>query len=281
MKDILKEYYNIDIDYYKNYKNGLIFQVNGINYYLTKTTYDNSYINELLIICNELKKQKVLLHDFVINKNNEYLTNGYILFKVNILMDNIDLSDLKKFSEINCNKYLNEYITMEEFWQNKIDYFEVQVSELSDNKLINHSFDYYIGIAEILIMFLKKYPTKIDLCLSHKTLDSLRTIDFYNPLNITFDLKLKDVASYIRMTKNFQLLSDILDRRDESFNTAYFFTRMVFPFKYFDIISDMVVDKEEESELIYLLNNVNLYEDYVNMVQRMFGIFLFSWIKKE
>lgn len=280
MKDILSEYYNIFIDDYKEYKDGLIFQVDGINYYLVKTSYDTTYINELIKVCEEIRKQNVLLHDFIKNKNNEFLSNGYILFKINVLMDDIDLNDIKKFNSIDCNKYLKEYIKMEDFWQNKIDYFEVQISELSDNKLINHSFDYYIGIAEIIILFLKKHPTKNDLCLSHKSLDSISTLEFYNPLNITFDLKLKDMASYIRMTNNYELLNDLLDQIDWS-DKAYLFTRMVFPFRYFNIISDMVVDNEEEHELINLLNNVKKYEGYLSRMQKMFGIYIFSWIKKE
>lgn len=281
MKEILEKYYDIKIDYFKNYKEGILFQINGINYYLVKAYYDIDYVNELFLICQEFTKQQVHLHDFVYNKNGLLLSDGYILFKLNVLIDDIDLEDIKKFNMINCNKYINEYVTMETFWEKKIDYLEMQISELSDNPLINHSFDYYIGIAEILIKFLKNNKTKIDLCLSHKTLDSLSTIEFYNPLNITFDLKLKDVASYIRMTNDMDLLCDILDHRDESFNNAYFFTRMVFPFKYFDIISDMVVDNEEEKDLALMLNNVSSYEKAVGEMEKMFGIYLFSWIKKE
>ena len=280
MKDILSEYYGIVINYYKEYKDSLIFQVNGINYFLVKTFYDSTYINELIKVCEEVRKQNILLHDFIRNKNNEFLSNGYILFKINVLMDDIDLNDIKRFNSIDCNKHLKEYIKMEDFWQNKIDYFEVQISELSDNKLINHSFDYYIGIVEIIILFLKKHPTKNDLCLSHKSLDSISTLEFYNPLNITFDLKLKDMASYIRMTSNYELLNDLLDQIDWS-DKAYLFTRMVFPFRYFNIISDMVVDNEEEHELINLLNNVKKYEVYLSEMQKIFGIYIFSWIKKE
>lgn len=280
MKEILKEYYDIDIKDYREDKEGLIFQVGGINYFLVKTFYDETYLNELFKICNEVRKQKVRLHDFIRNKNNQLLSNGYVLFKINGLIDNIDLSDIEIFNSIDCNKYLNEYITMEDFWQNKIDYYEKQVSELSDNKLINHSFDYFIGIAEIIILYLKKHPTKKELCLSHKTLDTLRTIDYYNPLNITFDLKLKDMASYIRMTNNYDLLNDLLDKID-IVDKSYLFTRMIFPFKYFQIIGDMVVDKEEEKELVDILNKIKEYETYVDRIQKMFGIYLFSWIKKE
>lgn len=279
MIDILKKYYDINITEYKEYKKGIIFQVDGINYLFTESAYDSAYINELFKVCNEYKN--ALLHDFVFNKNNELLSEKYVLFRINILITDITIDDIKRFCSIDCNKYIKEYISMESFWENKIDYFEMQISELSNNQLINHSFDYYIGIAELLIMYLKKNHTNIDLCLSHKTLSSLSTIEFYNPLNITFDLKLKDVASYIRMTNNVDLLVDILDHRGGNFNSAYFFVRLVFPFKYFDIISDMVVDNEEEKELINMLNHNKEYENYVSNVENMFGIKVFSWIKKE
>ncbi len=281
MKDILNKYYGIDIDYYKELDNGLLFQIDGINYLLCKTNYDETYINELYKVCLDLKKDKTLLHDFVFNKNGLLLTEGYILFKINVLLDDITINDIYKFNQIDCNKYKEQYITMEKFWEEKIDYLEIQISELSDKQLINYSFDYFIGIAEIIIMFLKKNNTNIDLCLSHKSLNSLKTIDFYNPLNITFDLKLKDIASYIRLSNNISLLEDILDKQDESFNKAYLFARLVFPFKYFDIIGDMVVDQKEEKDLVIILNQIDMYEDYLYKIEQMFGIYLFSWLKKS
>ena len=279
MIEILKKYYKIDIKDYQKYKDGIIFQIDGINYLFTKCYFNKEYIDNLYQICNNFKQLK--LHDFVFNKDKQLISEEYILFKINVLIDNITLEDIIKFNSIDCNMYKNNYISMQTFWENKIDYLEIQISELSDNPLINKSFDYYIGIAEILIQYLKKHPLNIDLCLSHKGLHSINSLEFYNPLYLSFDLKYKDLATYIRQTNDYNLLFKIIDNRVDDTNYNYFFVRMIFPFDYFDIISDMVIDLEEEKILVNMLNNIEEYEKYIGEIQDIFGIYLFPWLKKS
>jgi len=103
---------------------------------------------------------------------------------------------------------------MAQFWEEKIDYLELQLSELSNNLLLNNSFDYFVGIAEILLEYLKRNYSEenIDLKLSHRCLNCLDSIEYYNPLNISFDLAYKDIAAYLRKSKDIDLTIDIIDK---------------------------------------------------------------------
>ncbi len=282
MKKRLNKYYGIDINEFKEYNDGIIFFVGGDYYYFVKSLYDEEYINFLFNICNELKNIK--LHSFVFNKENKLISDGYVLFKLNNLIDDITIQDIYSFINVDCSKYKNDYIFMDKFWEDKIDYLEIQLTELSNNKLINNSFDYFVGIAEILIGYLKDNFDKesLNLCLSHRCFNSLSTIEFYNPLNISFDIYLKDIASYIRITKNRELLLDVIDKESRNLNyLKYFFVRMVFPFSYFREVSNVLIDGKNNEGLVKIVNNEYEYECYIYEMEKIFGIYIFSWIKKE
>lgn len=281
MIELLKKYYGIEIVDYSVYDEGILFFVDGEKYYFTKCHYDKEYVDYLFQICNQFST--IPLHRFVLNKNGEILSSTYVLFRLTVFVDEITLYDIKRFQSISCDDYLQDYLFMDKFWEDKIDYLEVQLSELSDNKLINNSFDYYVGVGEILISYLKKtyYKGNIHLCLSHKCLNSVSTIDYYNPLHISIDHPLKDMASYIRMTSNEELLLNTIEQIKNQDDLHYFFVRMVFPFSYFDEISKVIVDKAEEKNVITMINQVASYEDYLWRMEKIFGITLFSWIKKE
>ena len=282
MKEILKKYYTLEIDEYREYNDGIIFMVDGVNYYFVRTTFDEDYIKMLFDLQRELAS-RVKLHDFVFNTEMKLLSEGCVLLKVNVLVDEIDLQDIKVFSGIVNNELLEDYVKMDTFWGNKIDYLETQLSELSDNKLINNSFDYYVGISEVLLAYLKKIDfEKVNLCLTHRVFYTLSTLDYYNPLNVTFDVALRDYASYIRILGDQELIINLLDNyKFNKYEYNYFFVRLVFPFEYFHLVSDLLLDNKNEDKLVDLINNNLKYENYIWYLQKLFGIYIFDWLKKE
>lgn len=279
MNEILKEYYGINITYYKECDNGIIFNINGYNYYLVESKYDKDKLTELLNIY-EYIKYKVKLHEFVLNKNNEILSDKYVLLKVNHLITDIDYYDLNKFLNINVDSLSTYYINFYELWENKIDYLEFQISELSDKKIINNSFDYFVGIAELLIKFYKNnYSSSKSLYIGHNNC-LLNTLEYYNPLNLVIDSKYRDLAWYIRCNKKYDLLSNMLDKIDYE-EKIYLFVRLCFPFEYFDLVSRVLVDKEDEKDLVLFIDEIDDYEERLSELEKIFGIYLFYWIKKE
>lgn len=284
MKEILEKYYLIKIDDYKVHDDGIVFNVAGINYLLINTIYDENYLNMLVDLQNQLKTKKNILHDFVLNKDGHLISEGCVLLKINCLLDEISLEDIKGFAILANESMKKEYITMEIFWEKKIDYLEVQLSELSNNILINNSFDYYVGIAEILISFLKKQNDgkDVNLVLSHKVFKSKDTIDFYNPLYVTCDLHLRDLAYYIKANNDWELLYNILDNyKFTNYEYAYFFVRLVFPYDYFSSLEEILVDKKTEDKLLKIINNNKDYEKYLLQMQKIFGIWIFSWLRER
>ena len=150
-----------------------------------------------------------------------------------------------------------------------------------NNKMINNSFDYFVGIAELLLSF---YNTnKGDLVnnyLSHNNFNTLSLIDFYNPLNVCVNNKYKDVVSYIRLTNNWEMLYKLVSVLND-FEKVYVYVRLAFPFSYFRCINRLIVDGVGVEKLTELVNDINIYEDYLVGLDNIFGYKLFYWIKKD
>lgn len=282
MKNILKNKYGIEISDFEEYDDAISFIVDGTLFYFKKTVYDEVYLRELQQWQIWLNGS-VSLHDFVFNKDGNLLSDGYVLFKCNVLNDNVNLNDVILFNNIRNLEKKKYFINMVDFWESKIDYLERQLSEFSYSALINNSFDYYVGIAEQLLSYLKKqqYDKNADLCLSHRVFNSLSSLEFYCPLNVCIDYSVRDLALYIRNTNDVNLLMELVDKIIDVDEKAYFFVRMAFPFSYFTELSNVLIEKKDEKKLINIVNNVNQYEKYLSFLEEQFNNKLFYWIKKE
>lgn len=280
MKDILKRYYYLEVDELTEYNEGVIFYLNGDYYYFVKSIFDEKYLNNLYIFC---KSNNVKCHELVFNKDNHLISEEFVLMKIVTFIENITINDVNYFATIDCNTYKDKYLRLDKVWEMKIDYLEVQLNEFSDNKLINNSFDYFVGIVENLILFFKKNvrDENFRLCLSHSGLNDLSSVDFYNPLKFSIDYWMKDLASYIRLSKDYEFLGRVLDKINNFSDKVYLFVRLIFPIEYFDEVTKVLVDKKDDKKLVDYVNDVNEYENYIEMIQEILGIHLFSWIKKE
>lgn len=282
MINILKNNYGIDINYFEKYEDSISFIIDGDLYYLKKTVYDEKYL--LKIRDWQIKlKESVQLHEFVFNNNGNLLSEGFVLFKCHVLKDSVSLDDVLLFNSIKV-LYNEEFFTnMSYFWEIKIDYLEKQLSEISSSMLVNNSFDYYVGIAENLISFLKQinYDSGINYCLSHRVFNSLSLLDFYCPLNICIDYPVRDLAMYLRLTGDMNLLENIVEKINNNSDKWYFFVRLAFPFSYFNELYDVIIENEDEKKLINIVNNINQYEKYLLVLEMIFGKRLFYWLKKE
>jgi len=278
MISILKRYYGIDVDYYKKYNEGIIFFVNGDYYYFFYTPLSEEEINES-DFSDLLRKNGILVHDFVLNNNGGILSENYILIKLNHLIDEISLSEITKF---NINVMSKANIGFYDKWIDRVDYLEKQLTELSGNKLINNSFDYFVGIAEQLLDFLKvNYNDIGDTFITHRTFANLSTIDFYNPINIVLGNRYKDIASFIQLNNDWDLLDIVLDKINDN-DRVYLFVKLVFPFDYFYAINLYVTgDVSRLKNINYYIDHIEEYENYLIKVSNLFGYNLFYWIKKD
>ena len=102
----------------------------------------------------------------------------------------------------------------------------------------------------------------------------------YSPLNVGVDLPLKDIAAYIRIKNDHNLLYELLDKQNYN-DYQYLFVRMTFPFNYFYEVSNVLLDNKNNKSLIKIVDGVYDYEKYLLTMEKAFGIYIFSWIKKE
>lgn len=280
MEEIIKKYYCFDVDDLQEYNEGFIFFLNGDYFYFVKCFLDEKYLKNLYLFC---KRKNVKCHELVFNKDNNFLSDEFVLMKLNFFVEDITMNDVNYFRSIDCNEFKDKYISLDKIWEMKIDYLEIQLGELSDNKVINNSFDYYVGIVENLILFFRKNITRenFNLCLSHSCLSNLSSVDYYNPLKFSFDYWMKDFVNYIRLSKDYELLENVLEEINNFDDRIYLFVRLIFPYNYFEEVSNVIVEKKSDRKLIEVVNSIDDYDKYIGKIQKMFSIYLFSWIKKE
>ena len=271
MKDILFNYYKFKIDNYKLFSDGIVFIVSDNKYYFCYTQYSE---DELLKLNEYVRESGIGLHTFVYNINNNIKSDNYVLMKLNVLEYDIDIVDIEKFNSVSSKEL--QYVSMKNFWYKKIDFLSYQINELSNSKLIDNSFDYYVGISELILKQLDdNYESRI--VLSHKKLSSLSSVEYYNPLNLSSDNYLKDYAYYIKFGNHYDLIDEILNNSNEK-DIYYLFARLCFPFDYFDELSDIIIEKKDEKNLLKIITSVNDYENMLKFLEKRFNIYIYKWI---
>ncbi len=286
MKELLKEKYKIEIDDYYEYKDGIIFFLDGVRYYFVKHNYDDEFFNILIEMIQELKTKQVYLHEFILDKLGRVNADGYCLMKIIIFGDEITEKEMQRFYAIrNFNEeFYKQYVSLIELWYKKLDYLEYQVSELSNRLIINNSFDFYLGITEEVLQYLNNFSDvsmKQYLSLAHRSLSSFNVIDFYNPLNIIIDIYTRDLGLYVKNNQDYDYLYQFMQNASHDYAYYYLYARLILPSDYFKILEDILLDNQQEKELSNYINKYLEYEEYIKCIDEMFGFSLFSWIKKS
>ena len=206
MINFLEYFYNIKINKINN--NHKYYSFNHNNYLYKLYIYEeNNDINLLYNICQKLSTN-TLISEIIKNKNNEIITTynniNYILIKIYINPKK-EIS-LNEISHINNSLYTeNLNIDWGQLWSKKIDYLENLIHENGKKyPLITDSFNYYVGLAENAISYYNNIEKNDNqkYYITHKKIKINDTIEsLYNPLNIIFDYKVRDLAEYIKILK--------------------------------------------------------------------------------
>lgn len=289
MKEILKFYYNLEAEELKCDPNDYEFIQNKTIFMLLPVKRTKEEMKNIYQICEELKRKNIMIHTFILNRDNELTTKiydqEYTLLKIEENYESeINIIDILKFTEmLILNKEKNKFYqnNWEYLWSKKIDYFEYQVRELGkEKKVVLNSLSYYIGLAENAIAYsnnaIKKYPKtdleKITLCHKRLKFPNLKK-DYYNPLLFIFDLEIRDIAEYIKSAffksekdawtefKSFLSL-----RKLSAFGYHMFFARMLYPSYYFDIYEKIMNEREDEENLIQFIEKTDQYENFLKRI---------------
>lgn len=297
MKNFIEYFYNIKIDKVDKFEKYYSFVYDGYIYKLF-IDIDIKDINFLYNLNKQMLKS-TLVSEIILNRNNEVVTiynnNTYMLMKIYVnLNKNINLSEIVSLS--NSLTSTNIKSNWGILWERKIDYLEDLIHENGKKyPLVVDSFNYFVGIAENAISYYNNiiidsgYQTTI----SHKEIKLNDTIEaLYNPLNIIFDYKVRDIAEYIKFS--FFNNSTNLDKELDYFLKNNFLSiidvklliaRLLYPSFYFNLYEDIMVDGKSEKILMKIISKTDAYEIFlykiINYLANRYKIDTISWLKKD
>ena len=281
----------INHNYYFSYLNN--------NFCLYRFDYEIKNQDEIgklnmYMLYNGYKVNKIIL-----NKDNSIVTrNGYHFYILVLLEYNskrlINFKDIITYNNRIANINILNRTNWLELWSKKIDNIEYSIKHLMHKyRLIYNSIYYYIGLTENALTYLKLINiNNKNISISHKRVSAFCTLsEFYNPLNLIIDFRIRDLAEYIKAAffeKRMTVLDIInylkrIKMQDEDY--VYFYIRMLYPSYYFDLYDLVILEKIKEEKIL----NITLYqEDYEYLLYEIYllirshiNIVGIEWINKK
>ena len=264
MKNTLKYYYDIDLKEYRKIDDNYLFD----DYYFIRY-----YKNINAFIYNYLIENNYKVHQIIYNKDNEYITYvdniPYVLLKL-CSTDDINLDFLMKYNIILETQHNN----WADLWSKKIDLYEKNIDNVKNDK-IKKCFNYYAGVCENAISLFKT----LDLSNEKTYLSHIRfnnELDFYNPINLMTDYKMRDIAEYIKskcyqnkykeMINYIKKIEPLLSYKD----SMLLFIRLMYPTCYFDNYDNYM--KEDNIDYTFV-DHISSYEQFLKQVYKIISIY--------
>lgn len=281
MKNAIIYYYNLKTNEVHQNAYYYWFKVSEKMYYLYKM--ENNNIDELLEIVNILLKNNIKIHIPVYNQQKSLLTNingiNYILFEITVnSKEPIILNDIYEINKIIIDSKEHKKTSWYDLWTEKIDYLELQISEFGkEYPLLRKSFPYFCGLAETAIQLLDIIDVK-EYRISHRYISKDEHLEeFLNPLNMTIDLKTRDLSEYLKSNYNHLTGIDDITYIIKKFNLSneeikLLFARTLFPNYYFNMFEEIIAGEKEEKY-------INKYIENANTLEYLLKVF-YSYIKK-
>ena len=284
MNNFIEYFYRIKVDkviyndkYYSFIYNGFIYKL---------YTFDDNYSNlRMLYDVNKKLVGNTLMSEIIINRNNEIISNyngiSYILIKV---FANVNKSiSLEEISFVSKSLYREKInINWGILWSNKIDYLEDLINENGKKyPLIVDSFNYFVGMCENAIAYFNSIilDNNYKYVVSHKVIkwdDSVEVL--YNPMNITFDYRVRDVAEYIKnsfFNNNHNIYNELiiyLNKEQLSLmEVKLLISRLMYPSFYFEMYEDILIDNKEEKIILDVISRLDEYEQYLDKIISFLG----------
>ena len=294
MENIIEYYYNIKIDSIIKKNNYYILKVKK-NTLILKEIYDINNITSRYNLSNILN-----INTIIRNKENNLFTNidsklySLILIKkISILT----LSNISNLSNINIDSIQDlERNNWEVLWADRIDFLEEYISQnINKYPLIRESSDYFIGLSENAISYLvnTKREVQKDNLLDRKVISHISLSNsLYDPFNIIFDHKARDVAEYIKysfLIKNTNIYKELDEYFKHNNYSKYgiqvLYSRVLYPNFYFNTIDKILNNELKEQYLNTTIDKIEKYQEYLYNIylylSKYYDIPLPLWIKKK
>jgi len=297
MNVFIEYFYGIKVDKIINHNTYYSFEYKGFLYklYIFDPVYNDLNI---LIDLNDKFVENTLISKIIHNKTGELISiyNGikYILLKIYVnIHKQITLEEISFLSNYSVTN--NIKVNWGLLWSKKIDYLEEVIYENGRKfPLIVDSFNYFVGLAENAITYYNSISFDINennYSISHKKIKINDTIEeLYNPLNIIFDYRVRDIAEYIKISffngnKNiFSEISFYLNNNSLSIiDVKLLISRILYPSFYFDMYEDILINDKDESIILEIISNLSAYEKYLSDIilffNKFYAIDKIAWLK--
>ena len=296
MNNFIKYFYGLQVDkviyndkYYSFIYNGYIYKL-----YI----HDDDSNIDVLYELNIRLTAYTLMSEIILNRNNDIISsyNGisYILIKIFV---NVNKSiSLEEISFVSKSLYTDKIdVNWGNLWSNKIDYLEDLINENGKKyPLIVDSFNYFVGMAENAISYFNSVniDSNYKYVISHKSIRLNDNVEcLYNPLNIIFDYRVRDIAEYVKnsfFSNNYNIFNELIFYlRNNYFSlmeVKLFISRLLYPSFYFDMYEDILIDNKEEKIILEVISKLDDYEQYLSKIISFFKINYdieeIEWLKK-
>lgn len=287
MKNILSYFYQIIINDNDINNEGYFFYNN--NYFKLETYLRNNIeIKEILLLNNYLINKNILINRIILNNYNEPLTYYNNIYYVLLKIDYKEVNNKDFFFLEAPNLNLIKRNNWGELWSRKIDYVEYQIEHLRIKyPLLYNSVNYYIGLSENAIMYFKMLDLKNEkLYINHHRIRD--DIDYYNPLSLIIDYKVRDISEYIKyqfINKKMTILEikEYVNKINlNNMDYILLYVRMLFPSFYFDYYDLIINGKMEEKEIENITNDSIEYEyllkELYNIFKNKVNLIKINWL---
>ena len=291
MKNFIKTNYNIYPKKIYKKDNIYFFFSSNEKIVIVKTDKDKNYLSNLANISNELYRNGIMVHTFLLNINGEYYTkneNEYIvLLKIN---NNSNVVTLKGINKYDINNSFNlEKIDIVNEMEKKIDTLEKEMTEYNkEYPIIQESINYFIGLSENAIQMIKTINIYNNSIIHIISLDKYNSYEFNNPFNLKLGNKMYDYALYFKNKFyneyiNYDELFKVIKSNSKE-DLICFYCFMLYQKEYFDCVKEILLNRIEEKSIYKYINKIKEYKELLKYIkdnlQNINEIMELEWIDK-
>ena len=272
MKNVINYYYGLIVREHKKKDNKFIFEINNNIFEFIPFFGD---INTLMNTYSILKMYRKESDEIILNKDNNvatiYNNEPYILLKkYKNNRKSININDIINYDSM---IHIKHNINLKKMWNEKVDYYLIELKENNNLQNIKKCFSYYIGLSELAISLLNYVDlSKINYYISHKRIKE--TEDLYNPLNIIIDSRVRDIAEYIKNSffyneskiENFEYLIKSQNFTQEEM--LLLLARLLYPSYFFDAYEKLYLGTITDKEIEKIIKKNNNYEQLLKKIYK-------------
>ena len=314
MNNYIDYYYNLYPNTIEKVGRNYRFFLNNEKYYIIMYERNLEEMDTLVKLNKEMIEKGSLVHEIVLTKEGKAVflcdNNSYALLRVYI-NENIPIKIEDIFYMLDYNDTIkpNNIIgrmNWANLWSSKVDYFEYHIGHLIKKyPYIYKTIDYYLGLAENAISYVKDIKTPASLIsICHRRIGVTSTLfDLYNPFNLVIDYKVRDVAEYIKsvffygenscvegVVNSENMIVDkcniILERIFKKYifdNEALklLFARLLFPSYYFDLYENVIDNSLNENVISCIIKKSSAYEEFLKIILLKTPIPYVEWLASK